>query len=275
MTLAFLSFIFFLTANVFANDDLNTLSITGDISFDQKELNGSFNYVVRNDGFSPKNDWTFFIHPSVDILSVSQDGRQARLETTQGLNYRVVTVKFYNILSNMGRTTVNIKFSLKPQNQSPRMTVSSNFVFLDAREFWFPYPVKDLEADYEITVKTPSDLNSAMGGKLTHNARIVDTKISTWKNEIKNISPSMSLVISENPMSSQSGINIYSDNEKFKEVILQDFTPFWESVKKNYKFFPLSQIQIVPMDIAISHYSNHHIEGEFLGNLFLVNKSKI
>ncbi len=269
----FILFLLLLSSTAYSSSFLNTLSINGEVSFDAANINASLYYTLRNDTAYPLDEWTFLIHPSVDILSASQGGNQIKTEMEHGFNYKIVSVKLPEKLKSGSRSAVNIKFTVS--GDSPRLTVSSNFVFLDSREFWFPYPVRDYESDFKITVKTPERFNSVMGGRLTYESLSAGRKLKTWENEIKTIAPGMSLVILESPAVSNAGIFVYDGSEDFQNAIHEGFLPFWESAKHNYKFFPFSQIHIVPMDIYMPRHHGKHIEGEFLGNMFLVSKSMI
>ncbi len=252
---------------------LDTLSIKGDITVSPENVIGDFTYSIHNDSNSTKNEWVFFIHPSVNILSVSQNTEQVKIDVQQGLNYRIITVNLAKGLEPQKRENIYVRFSINPQNNNPRMTISPEYVFLDARQFWFPYPVQDDQADFEFTVKTLSNLNSVMGGRLISEAIIVDKKISTWKNELKTISPGLTLIVTKSPNVSKHNINVYSNNKNFQNIIHKEFSPYWKIFQDDYRFVPLSQIHIVPLDISIPTHTNHSIEGEFLGNIFLVNNS--
>ncbi|MGL4677164.1 MAG: hypothetical protein ACRCWI_05810 [Brevinema sp.] len=253
----------------------NTLSIRGNITVFETNIHGDFIYTLKNESTKEQNTWTFFIHPSVNILSVSHNNAQAFLDIQEGFNYRIVTVGLEQKISLNNRTAISIRFSINAQNTNPRFTISPNYVFLDVRQFWFPYPIKDNDVNFELTVKTPLHLNSIMGGKKVEEVTIVNQKLSTWKNELKQISPGASLIVTDLIHSSQNNINVYSSNIKFQETIYQKFQPFWKTIQAKHRFFPLSEIHIVPIDIVIPAHTNYEIEGEFLGNMFLVNNSII
>ncbi|MGL5955324.1 MAG: hypothetical protein ACRC0X_01770 [Brevinema sp.] len=251
----------------------NTLSIKGNVVVSDTNISGDFLYTLKNETTKGQKQWTFFIHPSVNILSVSHNNTQVRLDIQQGFNYRIITVDFDQEIPTQNRISLSIRFLINAQQNNPRFTITPNYVFLDARQFWFPYPIKDNDVDFELTVKTPLPLNSVMGGKKIAEVVIVDQKLSTWKNELKQLSPGASLIVTDSIQSSQNNINVYSENVKFQEVIYQNFQPFWETIQENHRFSPLSEIHIVPLDIVIPSHTNYEIEGEFLGNMFLVNNS--
>ncbi len=269
----FLLLIFLFITSLGFSSDLTTLSIKGDISVTYEDVTGDFSYQLHNTTSSPKSEWTFFIHPSVNILAVSHNNNQAKIDIQHGINYRIITVKLSRELSPNARDSVFVRFSLTPQSDNPRLTLSSEHVFLDARQFWFPYPIKDDKINFEFTVRTPAELNSVMGGKLTSEAIIVDKKISTWESELKSLSPGATLIVTKNPSVSKNNIHIYSSNKIFQQAIINGFTPFWNILQKEYRYVPLSQIHVVPLNITIPNHTNHGAEGEFLGNIFLVSES--
>ncbi len=257
------------------SSDLTTLSIKGDITVTYEDITGDFSYQLHNTTSTPKSEWTFLIHPSVNILAVSHNNTQAKIDIQHGINYRIITVKLSRELLPNTRDSVFVRFYIDSQLDNPRMTISPEHIFLDARQFWFPYPIKDDKIDFEFTIRTPLNLHGVMGGRLTSEAIIVDRKISTWKNELKSLSPGATLVVTKIPSVSKNNIFIYSDNKKFQQTVMNGFTPFWNIFQKEYRYVPLSQIHIIPTEIYIPNSTNHGAEGEFLGNIFLVSDSLI
>ncbi len=267
-----LLFVIFLTnIQLFSVTSLDTLSIKGDIKFLDNTVQGNFAYTIKNNEVVTKEEWIFLIHPSINISSVSQNNVQAKVAIQQGVNYRILTVTLPQEIPANGRTSVLVNFSIPEQNNNPRMLVQSNFVFLDARQFWFPYPLRDNQADFEITVTTPQNLTSIMGGKLNQNTIIVDKRLSTWENELKDLSPSASLIIMDTPKQNKDSIYLYSSNNKVFSIIDKQFSPLWDQLKKKHRVFPLSEIHIIPLAISIPNHIDKDVEGEFLGNIFLLN----
>jgi len=260
-----------LCSKVFSFVSLDTVSIKGDIRFFDNTIKGNFTYTIRNNETSPQEEWTFFIHPSINISSVSQNNVQTKVTIQQGVNYRILTVILPQQVPANGRTSVLVNFSIPEQNNNSRMLIQSNYVFLDARQFWFPYPVKDNQVDFEITIITPQHLTSIMGGKLNQETVIIDKKLSTWENELKDLSPSASLIIMDTPKQTTDSIYLYSSNKNIFSIIDKQFSPLWDQMKKNHKTFPLSEIHIIPLEIVIPNHLENNVEGEFLGNIFLLN----
>ena len=259
------------STQLFSFEPLDTISIKGDLKFFDSTIKGNFTYTIRNNETKSQQEWTFFIHPSINISSVSQNNIQAKVTIQQGVNYRILTVTLPQEIPINGRTSVLVNFSIPEQNNNSRMSIQSNYVFLDARQFWFPYPVKDNQADFEITVITPHHLSSIMGGKLNQETVIIDKKLSTWENELKDLSPSASLIIMDTPKQTTDSIYLYSSNKNMFSIIDKQFSPLWDQLKKKHRFFPLSEIHIIPLEIIIPNHLNSDVEGEFLGNIFLLN----
>ena len=259
------------STQLFSFEPLDTISIKGDLKFFDSTIKGNFTYTIRNNETKSQEEWTFFIHPSINISSVSQNNIQAKVTIQQGVNYRILTVTLPQEIPINGRTSVLVNFSIPEQNNNSRMSIQSNYVFLDARQFWFPYPVKDNQADFEITVITPHHLSSIMGGKLNQETVIIDKKLSTWENELKDLSPSASLIIMDTPKQTTDSIYLYSSNKNMFSIIDKQFSPLWDQLKKKHRFFPLSEIHIIPLEIIIPNHLNSDVEGEFLGNIFLLN----
>ena len=266
-----LSVLLLSSSQIFSFESLDTLSIKGDLKFVDSTIKGNFSYTIKNNDVRPQEEWAFLIHPSINISSVSQNNVQAKVSIQQGVNYRVLTIILPQQIPADGRTSVLIDFSIPKQNDNPRMLIQSNFVFLDARQFWFPYPVKDNQADFEITVITPQNLTSVMGGKLNQETIIVDKRLSTWENELKDLSPSASLIITDTLKQTKDSIHLYSSNKNVFSIINKQFFPLWSQLKKKHKVFPLSEIHIVPLEIVIPNHLGADVEGEFLGNIFLLN----
>jgi hypothetical protein len=120
-------------------------------------------------------------------------------------------------------------------------------------------------------VITPQHLTSIMGGKLNQETVIIDKKLSTWENELKNLSPSASLIIMDTPKQTKNSIYLYSSNKNIFSAIDKQFSPLWDKLKKEHRVSPLSEIHIVPLEIVIPNHLGADVEGEFLGNIFLLN----
>lgn len=253
--------------------ELDTVSIKGDITLSSNNLDGNFVYTLRNETSKPQQEWTFFIHPNVNILAVGQNNKQAKLEKKQGLNYQIISVKLPQEIAPASRSTLIIRFNISQQTEDPRFTVSSNNVFLDARSFWFPMPVKDTKVNFNLTVKHSLNLISIMGGKKIENANIGEHYSSTWKNELPTLTPSASLIITKKPLYQFDDIYIYSENKQLHKIISNKFAKFWDTAKNKYQKFPLSEIHIIPLKISIPSEPNYEIEGEFIGNIFVVDQS--
>ncbi len=260
-----------LPVRIYSFEALDTISIKGDITFDEETVVGDFLYTLKNNDTDSQTEWQFIIHPSVNILSVSHENEQASIEIQHGINFRLLTVKLPRKISANTRSTISIRFSIHTQEQDPRITVSSNFVFLDARRFWFPYPNKDNQINYQFIIKTPSHLNSIMGGKLQSEAIIIDEKISSWENELPDLSLSASLIITDQIKSKRKFATIYTDNKEKAYHITEEITPYWD-IMVSHKFFPLSEIHILPINIHIPNYALDTVDGEFLGNIFLIDQ---
>lgn len=263
------------TTCLFSFNTLDTLSIKGYVKFFNTNISGNFIYTIKNNEETPQNSWTFLINPSINISSISQNNIQAKVVIKQGINYRILTVTLPQTVLAKERTSIVINFSITEQNNNSRILVKSDFVFLDARQFWFPYPIKDHQVDFEITIITPTNLTSIMGGKLNQDTIIVDKKLRIWKNELKNLSPSTSLIILETPKQTKNSIYLYSSNTNLFSIIDKQFSPIWDQLKKKHKFFPLSEIHIIPLEIVIPNYLSNNVDGEFLGNIFLLNTNII
>ena len=264
--------VFLLSAiQVFSLESLDTISIKGDLRFFDSTIKGNFTYTIKNNETKTQDEWTFLIHPSINISSVSQNNVQAKVSIQQGINYRILTIALPQEVPENGRTSILINFSIPEQNSNSRMFIQPNYVFLDARQFWFPYPVQDNQADFEITVITPQHLTSIMGGKLNQETVIIDKKLSTWENELKNLSPSASLIIMDTPKQTKNSIYLYSSNKNIFSAIDKQFSPLWDKLKKEHRVSPLSEIHIVPLKIVIPNHLGNDVEGEFLGNIFLLN----
>ena len=266
-----LSILLLSSSHVFSFEFLDTLSIKGDVKFVDSTIQGNFTYTIKNNEENTQEEWAFLIHPSINISSVSQNNVQAKVTIQQGINYRILNVVLPQEVPANGRTSVLINFSIPEQKDSPRMLIQSNFVFLDARQFWFPYPVKDNQADFEFTVITPQNLTSIMGGKLNQETVIVDKRLNTWVNELKDLSPSASLIITDTTKQTKESIHLYSSDKNVFSIIDKQFSPFWDKLKKKHKVFPLSEIHIIPLEIIIPNHLGNDVEGEFLGNIFLLN----
>lgn len=266
-----LSVLFLTSTQAFSLVSLDTLSIKGDLRFIDSTIVGNFTYAMRNNGTRDQEEWNFLIHPSINISSVSQNNVQAKVTIQQGINYRIITVTLPQQVPINGRTSVLVNFSIPEQSNDSRMSIQSNYVFLDARQFWFPYPVKDNQADFEIIVITPKHLTSIMGGKLNQETVIIDKKLSTWENELKDLSPSASLIIMDTQKQSKDSIYLYSNNETIFSIITNQFYPLWNQFKKKHRISPLNEIHIIPLKIVIPNHLGNDIEGEFLGNIFLLN----
>lgn len=220
------------TTCLFSFNTLDTLSIKGYVKFFNTNISGNFIYTIKNNEETPQNSWTFLINPSINISSISQNNIQAKVVIKQGINYRILTVTLPQTVLAKERTSIVINFSITEQNNNSRILVKSDFVFLDARQFWFPYPIKDHQVDFEITIITPTNLTSIMGGKLNQDTIIVDKKLSIWKNELNNLSPSTSLIILETPKQTKNSIYLYSSNTNLFSIIDKQFSPIWDQLKK-------------------------------------------
>ena len=227
-----LSILLLSSSHVFSFEFLDTLSIKGDVKFVDSTIQGNFTYTIKNNEENTQEEWAFLIHPSINISSVSQNNVQAKVTIQQGINYRILNVVLPQEVPANGRTSVLINFSIPEQKDSPRMLIQSNFVFLDARQFWFPYPVKDNQADFEFTVITPQNLTSIMGGKLNQETVIVDKRLNTWVNELKDLSPSASLIITDTTKQTKESIHLYSSDKNVFSIIDKQFSPFWDKLKK-------------------------------------------
>ena len=266
-----LSVLLLTSTQTFSIVSLDTVSIKGDLRFFDSAIKGNFTYTIKNNETKTQDEWTFLIHPSINISSVSQNNVQAKVSIQQGINYRILTVTLLQGVPVNGRTSVLINFSIPEQNNNSRMSIQSNYVFLDARQFWFPYPVQDNQADFEITVITPQHLTSIMGGKLNQETIIIDKKLSTWENELKDLSPSASLIIMDTPKQTNNSIYFYGSNKNVFSIIDKQFSPLWDQLKKKHRVFPLNEIHIIPLQIIIPNHLENDVEGEFLGNIFLLN----
>lgn len=257
---------------IFSFTEQDTLSIKGSLEFNSEELKGDFWYTIKNNTDAPQKNWTVIINPSVNILSVQQNGREAPLTIQNGNTFRAITINFSQPIKPHQRESIFIKFSILPQNEDPRFLLTSNSVFLDARKFWFPYPDKDHTATTEIMIKTPHDLHAILGNKLSHEAIIISNRFSTWKNELPNLSPSMSLIITDKPRKKNHFLNVYTDNDYLASFLFESLDPFWNILKSKHKNFPLTEIHIIPWNIQGMHLP---ADGEFLGTLFLLDHSMV
>lgn len=253
---------------------LDTISIKGDITLTNETITGNFLYTLKNNSKTPQEKWTFIIHPSVNILSVNHENSEADIDIQHGINFRLLTIKLSSPIFENTRSTIFIRFSINAQNQDPRMTISSNFVFLDARRFWFPYPNKDNQVNYCFIVNTSSNLYSVMGGKQISEATIIDKRITTWKNELPNISLSAPLIITDLDKNKNDFISVYTKEKNIADLISKEITPYWDIMSK-HKYFPLSEIHVIPMDITIPNHDYSIADGEFLGNIFLIDNTLI
>ncbi|MGL4561773.1 MAG: hypothetical protein ACRCV0_05760 [Brevinema sp.] len=252
--------------------EYDTLSIKGTLIFKNTELMGDFWYTLKNNSDTDQNSWTVFVNHSVNVLSIQQDGQEAPISIQNGTSFRAISIKLPKPLKPHTRSSVFIKFSLLEQNNDPRFIISSNYVFLDSRKLWFPYPNNDHDVSSEITIETPKELYSILGSKLYNDAVIINNRLSTWKNELPKLSPSMSLIITDQPRKTQKFLNIYTTNNEFSEFLFKKLEPFWDLLITEHKEFPLSEIHIFPSDISLEAIV---ADGEFLGNLFLLDKKML
>ncbi|MGL4388330.1 MAG: hypothetical protein ACRCTJ_02935 [Brevinema sp.] len=254
----------------FINHD--TLSIKGNINFRNSELEGEFWYTIKNNGEKSQNSWTVLVNHSVNILSIQQDGQEAPITIQNRSSFRTIIIKLPKPIRPNQRALVFIKFSLISQNNDPRFTINSNYVFLDARKLWFPYPREDSILNSEITIETSKNLHSILGSKIQNDAIIIDRRISTWENELASLSPRMSLIITDKPRNSNKFLNIYIENTHFSDFLSKKLEPFWKFLQSKHKNFPLSEIHIFPSDHPLDQIT---ADGEFLGNLILLNQEMI
>ncbi|MGL4367152.1 MAG: hypothetical protein ACRCTQ_02560 [Brevinemataceae bacterium] len=255
---------------------LSTVSIKGAVKLNTDSLTGDFLYSLKNDSDQPQTDWHLIVNSTVNILAVSQNNKAASIKTIERNGYRILLIKFPDTVEKYSRTHMFIKFAIESNTRDPRLTVSSNFVFLDSRRLWFPMPQNSSkQPTFEISISTPNTLYSAMGGKLISEAVILDTRIATWSNELQTISPSSSLIISETKRTSFDSFHVYSNDPKKVQFIRQHLYPYWEKIKTGQKFFLLSEIFIFPTDIQIPNQDKNYADGEFLGNLILLDNELV
>jgi len=254
---------------------LDTISIKGNIEFDSKELAGEFFYTIKNNDTASHDDWTLLVHPSVNILSINQNGQEADIKVQHGFGYRILTIEFPTPISANKRSTIFIKFSLRTQNTDPRLTINSNHVFLDARYLWFPVPDQDLEVNYNITITSPKEFHSIMGGHLVTDTIIINNRIAEWTNELDTLSLGSTLILTKKKKIQKGNFNIYYDDNRLAELIDEKLSPYWHILKKKHKEFPLSEIHIFPIDIRIPKEQKKYADGEFLGNLILLDKDLV
>ncbi|MGL4394449.1 MAG: hypothetical protein ACRCS8_04420 [Brevinema sp.] len=256
----------------FAFVEQDTLSIKGSVIFRDSELMGEFWYTVRNNSDKAQATWTVLVHHGVNILSIQEDGQEAPFTIQNGSSFRAITIKLPKPIKPNSREQILIKFSLTEQSSDPRFTIKSDHVFLDARKLWFPHPYDDHLVSSEITIETPRALHGVIGSKLQNDAIIVDRRITTWQSELPSLSPRMSLLITDQPRRQHDFLHVYTDNEQFAEFLYKKLEPFWSFLSTKHKKFPLSQIHILPSDNPLDQIT---ADGEFLGNLILLNKEMI
>lgn len=253
---------------------IDTVSIKGSVTLKEENyvLNGDFIYILQNTSGTPQSSWSLVANPLVNILSVRLNEKDTEILSQQMGAYRILTVTLPTPLKPGERLAITLRFSLLPQQDDPRFYLGPRGVFLDARRLWFPLPVNDLSISYELAVASPSNLNAVMSGRLVSDTSGLAGNYSRWESELDNISLSGTLIINNFPRYRQGSVYLYGNEQNLH---LQPFMAYWAALKESTPGFPLSELHILPIDINIPGKGDDFADGEFLGNILLIDNKLV
>ncbi|MGL5254944.1 MAG: hypothetical protein ACRC9L_08135 [Brevinema sp.] len=250
----------------------DTLSIRGNITVraDALQLSGDLTYTIQNQSSNPKNQWVLAVNPLVDILAVRQGEADLEVRSQISGNMRILTITLP--LRTNERTSVNIRFSLLPQGQDPRLIFDETGAFLDGRRQWLPLPINDKSISYNISVLTPTNLRAIMGGKLISETESLVGNISTWSSELNKIMLSSTLILTTKSRKKIGDLYFYDDD---LDALTQALTPYWGAIREKQRFYPLTEAHLFPTDIRIPGKADDFADGEFIGSIIFLDSKLV
>ncbi|NPV01298.1 MAG: hypothetical protein HPY53_07940 [Brevinematales bacterium] len=272
----FLLFFLYLSSceEFFLKRTVSLISVSGTIEYnpEQSLLSGRIEYTIKNFRDTAIDEVYLISHPSVTLDHVFYAGQSIGVEQGIGYGYGIYRIKIPPLGSEK-TATVSLVFKVQGPIYEDRFVITKNYLFFDSKKIWLPLPFAEVpNFNFSLTIRTPKNFYSVMGGKLTSEG-ITDTdRISQWDSEVPFPILTGSLFIAPLKRYHLGDVYLYSDNTQNVDKILEYASFSMTTLREKVGGYPFSEIHVVNQ---LSQYKGMEmfIDGEYFANCIHVSPS--